>query len=175
MSRKAAAAKYGIAQATASRIARERGLGSAQPPELSIASKVFMAGVKERRAQLKSDLLDDIDKLRRRAWSEYTKVVAGKDGPYTITEELPPLSEVRNCYAAIGVALSGYAKLETLDSDTNQDESAKSLMGDLLEGLTRVNDELESREANGQFGPEHPADEAATVNVIRGEVVRSDG
>lgn len=178
MSRKAAAKKYGIAQGTASKIARERGLGDAQPPELSMASKVFMAGVKERRAQIKRELLEDVDRLRARAWSEYTRTVAGKDGPYTVTEDLPPLGEVRNAYAAIGVALTGYAKLEALDADTNKDEEGKSLMGDILDGLTKVNAELEAREAAGQFGPDVPADEATPMNpmnVIRGETVDRHG
>lgn len=174
MSRKAVAGKWGISQSTASKIARERGLGDAQPPELSMASKVFMAGVKERRAQIKRELLEDVDRLRARAWSEYRRTVAGKDGPYEITEELPPLGEVRNCYAAIGVALSGYAKLEALDSDTNKDEEAKSLLGDLMTGIKAVNAELEAREAAGQYGPDTPEDEATPdepMNVIRGEIV----
>lgn len=174
MSRKQTAIKYGISQATASKIARERGLGDAQPPELSMASKVFMAGVKERRAQIKRELLEDVDRLRARAWSEYTRTVAGKDGPYEITEELPPLGEVRNCYAAIGVALSGYAKLEALDSDTNKDEEAKSLIGDIMDGIGKAAEELKAREIAGAFGKDLPEDEAtpdSPMNVIRGEVV----
>ncbi len=171
MSRKAAAKKYGVSQATTSKIAKERGLAAAQPPELSLASKVFMAGVKQRREELKEALLNDVDRLRARAWSEYTRTVAGKDGPYEITEDLPPLGEVRNAYAAIGVAISGYAKLEALDTDTNADDEAKSMIGDIMAGLTRVNAELDAREAAGQYGPDLPPDEAMD-NVIKGEVLK---
>lgn len=173
MSRRATSRKWGISQDTASRIAQERGLGNAQPPELSMGSKIFMATVKERRAKLKMALLEDVDRLRDRAWSEYTRTVAGKDGPYEITEDLPPLGEVRNCYAAIGVALSGYAKLEALDTDTNKDDEAKSVIGDILSGLAKVNAELDEREANGQYGRDLPEDEVMS-NVVKGEVVSPD-
>jgi hypothetical protein len=174
MSRKAAAEKWNISQSTASKIARERGLDGAQPPALVAASKAFMADVKERRARLKDELLQDVERLRHRAWSEYRRTVAGKDGPYEITEELPPLGEVRNAYAAIGVAITSYTKLEALDANTDDDENSKSLLGDILSGLTVVSQELEAREANGQHGNDVPADEVATINVVRGEVVSGD-
>ena len=174
MPRKAAAEKWNISQSTASKIARERGLDGAQPPALVAASKAFMADVKERRARLKDELLQDVERLRHRAWSEYRRTVAGKDGPYEITEELPPLGEVRNAYAAIGVAITSYTKLEALDANTDDDENSKSLLGDILSGLTVVSQELEAREANGQHGNDVPADEVATINVVRGEVVSGD-
>lgn len=171
MTRGDVATKYGVSQSTASRIAKERGVAPSQPPELTLASKTFLANVKERRAQLKDDLLVDIQRLRQRAWSEYTRTVAGKDGPYEITEELPPLSEVRNAYAAIGVAVTSYTKLEALDVDTTEEDEAKSLIDRIAAGLTKVNEELEAREAAGQHGADVPEDEAATINVVRGDVI----
>lgn len=175
MSRGAAAKKHGVSQSTASKIAAENAIESAQPPELTVATKTFLANVKERRAQLKEELLEDIAKLRKRAWSEYTRTVAGKEGPYTITEELPPLGEVRNAYAAIGVAISGYTKLEQLDAGAGTDDEAKSLMSNLLDGFKAANAEMEQREADGTFGNDLPPDEVATINVVRGEVVHGDG
>lgn len=174
MTRAAVAAKHGVSPATASRIATENSIEPAQPPALQIATKTFLANAKDRRAQLKDDLLNDIQMLRERAWSEYTRTVAGKEGPYTITEPLPPLGEVRNAYAAIGVAMSTYSKLDAIDAGAGVDEDARSFMGDLMAGIKAVNAELEAREARGEHGEDVPDDEVATINVVRGEVVDDD-
>lgn len=171
MTRGEAARKHGVSQATASRIASANDVEPAQPPELQIATKTFQANAKDRRAEIKDGLLNDIQRLRERAWSEYRRVVAGKDGPYEIVEPLPPLGEVRNAYAAIGVALTGYAKLDAIDAGAGVDEDAKSFMGDLMASVKAVSSELRQRELDGDFGKDVPEDEAATINVVRGEVV----
>ncbi|MFE3862067.1 hypothetical protein ACFXPT_16735 [Streptomyces goshikiensis] len=54
-------------------------------------------------------------------------------------------------WKAISDATQAYRRMKPELTQDDQIESAKSLMGDMLAGLTRVNEELEAREARGEI------------------------
>ena len=98
------AERHNIGRATVTRIAHDNDLDpSAKANQTQHATRAVAIETRARREKLKSELLDDIQALRVRAWSAWSKEVPGRDGEtYTLTAELPPLPEVASAYRAVG-------------------------------------------------------------------------
>lgn len=128
----------GVAKATVSKIAKEAGLSDAfDRSQTEAATQAHAADARSRREKLKLDLLSDAERLRARAWDEYEVIVDSRtDGPQTMTLDLPPLQDVRAAYAAIGIAIDKSVRLDQYDS-TDSDIDAKSMIGDLAEGIRK--------------------------------------
>lgn len=128
----------GVAKATVSKIAKEAGLTDAfDRTRTEQATQAHAADARARREQLKLALLGDAERLRKRAWEEYEVIVDSRqDGPQTMKLDLPPLQDVRAAYAAIGIAIDKSVRLDQYDS-TDSDVDAKSMIGDLAEGIRR--------------------------------------
>jgi IS30 family transposase len=93
--------------------------------QAATAAKVTDA--KARRAALAEALLDDIERLRHRAWSKYTIVGNSIDGPVKHTLDLPPLREVSDAYKAVETCARQHLAIAKHDSDTGVDEGKSML------------------------------------------------
>ncbi|WP_433731035.1 hypothetical protein ACQP2Y_21650 [Actinoplanes sp. CA-051413] len=98
------------------------------------ATRAAVEDNRSRRARIASELLDDVERFRQRAWSPYTYYERGVDGPELVTLDQPPLKEAKEAYVAIGISLQRHAELEKLDADRG-DEGARSMLGDLAEAI----------------------------------------
>ncbi|MCP2261073.1 hypothetical protein LX15_004793 [Streptoalloteichus tenebrarius] len=137
---RAVARRFGRALSTIHRIARDEGI-TVDRSQTAAATAARTVDLAARRAELAAALLDDVDQLRARAWSAYTYADRGPTGPVRVTLDLPPLSEQRNAYVALGVALDKHVLLDKHDSGT-QVETATSLVATLAAGLRAAHHEL---------------------------------
>lgn len=62
-------------------------------------------------------LLEDFDRLRERAWSEYEIVVGSKDGADIVTLKLPPLRDVQAAYTSMAMCIDKHRVLVDMDRD----------------------------------------------------------
>ncbi len=132
------ARKHGVAPATITKIAKDEGVNDAfERTQSAKATRAVIEDNRSRRARISSELLDDVEQFRKRAWSPYTYYERGADGPELVQLELPPLKEAKEAYVAIGISLQRHAELEKLDADRG-DEGARSMLGDLAEALEHV-------------------------------------
>ncbi|MFF0378771.1 hypothetical protein [Actinoplanes missouriensis] len=126
---------HGVSAPTVGKLANEAGIKDAfSRTQTENATRAVVADNRSRRAQIASDLLDDVARFRERAWSKYTYYERGSDGPELVTLDLPPLKEAKEAYVAIGISLQRHAELEKLDADRG-DEGARSMLGDLAEAI----------------------------------------
>lgn len=142
-----------VGKATVHGIAKKAGLADAfDRTQTEQATQAHAADARARREQLKLALLGDAERLRKRAWEQYEVVVDSRqDGPQTMTLDLPPLQDVRAAYAAIGIAIDKSVRLDQYDS-TDSDVDAKSMIGDLAEGIRKwaqANPNPEGADADG--------------------------
>lgn len=136
------AGRHGVSDFTVRLIAKEAGIeGAFSRESTESATRARLADLKERRSLLAAGLLDDAEALRERAWAEYMMPLPGGEKPVTVTVALPPLSEVRNAYAALGIATDKHLALLKHDADTSSTET-RSLLAGLGEALQRAADEL---------------------------------
>lgn len=144
------ATHHGVSNDTVRRIAAEAGITNAfARTQTENATRAKQADNRSRRAQLASDLLDDAQNLRSRAWSDYEYVVATKDGAERVQLALPPLSEVRNAYAALGIAVDKHTALEKVDAGSGA-EGAASMLGSIGDALRVAADQIaDDQEDNG--------------------------
>lgn len=142
LSRNAIARKHHVAGSTVSAIADEAGIPDAfDRANVESATRARTADLKARRAALAEGLLEDVELLRDRAWDAYEHVVVTKDGAETVDLVLPPLSEVRNAYAAIGIATDKHLALLKHDTD-NGSGATRSLLAGLGEALSAAAEQL---------------------------------
>ena len=99
------------------------------------ATRAQQADNKTKRAQLQSDLLDDAQKLRERAWKPYKIVVGSAEGAEIVQLDLPPLPDVRAAYTSIGIIVDKSVVIEKHDSGDDA-EAARSVLSAVLENLT---------------------------------------
>lgn len=153
LGRNAIARKYRVAAGTVTNIANENGRADAfDRSAVESATRARTADLKARRANLAEGLLEDVELLRDRAWDAYEHTVATKDGVETVTLDRPPLSEVRNAYAAIGIATDKHLAL--LKHDTEQSSGpARSLLAGLGEALTAAAEQLPDEPDPGNPAP----------------------
>lgn len=153
MSRNAIARKYHVAASTVGRIAAEEDI--TEPFDRTNTLKGARAKAidnKAKRAQLASDLLDDAQKLRGRAWQPYQMPVGGGEGVEIITLDLPPLPDVRAAYTAIGIASDKSIAIEKHDTSGDGADHAKSMLGRLFTGLAEA--------VGGDEPPQTPLDDS---------------
>lgn len=107
------------------------------------ATRAKTADLAARRTAIAEMLLDDIEKMRDRAWSEYQVVTSGPLGAEITTLKLPPLRDAQAAYTSIGISLDKHLALVRHDGDTGGDlENARSLLGDLGRALGLAADQL---------------------------------
>lgn len=109
------------------------------------ATRAKVADMAARRTVIAGALLDDIDRLRERAWSQYKLPVSSEAGTYLLTLDLPPLGEVRNAYAAVGICADKHLAFVRHDADTGA-EGARSMLGALAAGLQVAYDQMTPEE-----------------------------
>lgn len=138
------AARHGVSDRFVRTVAEENGITDAWSREhTESATRARLADLKERRALLAEGLLDDAEALRERAWNEYKHTMATSEGLRSVTLDLPPLAEVRNAYAAIGIATDKHLALIKHDGGIGLDE-AKSMLGAVAEGLQAAYEQLKA-------------------------------
>lgn len=107
------------------------------------ATRARQSDLAARRAVIAEMLLDDIQRLRDRAWEPYEIVTSSQQGAEITTLALPPLRDTQAAYTSIAVALDKHLALVRHDGDTGSDlESARSLLGDLGRALGLAADQL---------------------------------
>lgn len=132
-SRNDIARETGLSTASVSRIAKSFGL-SFDREQIKAATEAKVADTRARRALRSAELLDDISRLRERAWSPYSYYERSEDGPVKVTLDLPPLSEVRNAYVSIGVCWDKHLAQDKHDAGGDSGQMAgllTALLGDL--------------------------------------------
>jgi transposase-like protein len=144
---------HGVGKSTVHKMVKDAGMTNAfDRTQTEQATRAHAIDARARREQLKLALLGDAERLRARAWDRYEVVVDSRtDGPQTMTLDLPPLQDVRAAYAAIGIAIDKSVRLDQYDS-TDSDVDAKSMIGDLAEGIRKwahANPEPEGAETEG--------------------------
>lgn len=128
------ARKHGVSSGSITNIAKQAGIeGAFERSQTENATRAVVADNRSRRAQLASDLLDDAEKFRARAWGSYSYYERGQFGPELVTLEKPPLKEAKEAYVAIGIALDKHVVLER--HDATDPGTMGSLLGTLLDGL----------------------------------------
>ncbi len=139
-SRNQIARDHGISASTVTGIAKTAGLDSAFDRSLTLkATRAHQADNKAKRAQLQSDLLDDGQRLRKRAWSRYPVVVGGSQGAETVWLDEPPLPDVRAAYTSIGIIVDKDRAYERDKTDEGSDHAA-SVLGRLFTGIAEAVD-----------------------------------
>lgn len=129
---------HGVARSTVTKIAADSNLADAfERTQTAKAARAKQADNKAKRAQLQSDLLDDAQKLRKRAWSRYPIVVSGPEGAETVWLDEPPLPDVRAAYTSIGIIADKDRAYERDKSDEGSDH-ATSVLGRLFTGLAEA-------------------------------------
>ncbi len=130
--------KHEVSDATVRKLAADAGITDAfSRAQTENATRAVAADNRSRRAQIASELLDDVARFRKRAWSPYTYYERGTEGPELVTLELPPLKDAKEAYVAIGISLQRHAELEKLDADRG-DEQARSMLGDLADAIGKA-------------------------------------
>lgn len=132
MSARKIAERIGVSRQTVSRWAKEDGLkfDRAQTKAATAALVVDMAALRAIEARAS---IVDAARLRERAWQRYTQVVATKDGAERVELDLPPLDQVRNAYAAYGIAIDKHMALARFDGDGSEGE--RSMLAELGRAL----------------------------------------
>jgi transposase-like protein len=125
------ARRIGRDPSTVSRAAKKLGLSFAREATKA-ATEAHQADIAAERAQLARDLLGDAQRLRERAWSEYKVVTSGPQGAEITVLELPPLGDVRNAYASLGICVD---KVKVI-TDADRDPVGMSAVDAWLRGIT---------------------------------------
>jgi len=158
-----------VGRATVTRIAKEEELDPSHKTAVTqAATRAVAVDVKARREQLKMELMGDIERLRVRAWSPWSREVVTKEGIESLHADLPPLPEALAAYKAIAVCLDGVVKLEAIEAaqgDTVQ--GARDFLLDLREGMAKVREEFEAKHGVAFDSPE-------AQKVIKGELAEDD-
>lgn len=142
-SRNQIARDHKVSPGTVSNIAKEAALDTAFDRTQTVkATRAKQADNRARRAEIGSDLLDDVARLRARAWSPYQQPMATPKGPTVVNLKLPPLTEVRAAYTSIGICLDKNIAVERHDADTGT-EGARSVLGALGEALLIAADSID--------------------------------
>lgn len=125
---------HDVSVGTVTKIAKDSGSTAAfDRSQMEKATRAAVADNRSRRAKLASDLLDDAERFRARAWESYSYYERGQHGPELVTLEKPPLKEAKEAYVAIGIALDKHVVLER--HDATDPGTMGSLLGTLLDGL----------------------------------------
>lgn len=142
---------HGVSTTTVRAIAKEAGIENAFAREntkrATAAKQVDLAA---RRVELKALLLEDAFWLRTKARGKATvNAMDPKSGEIVIRKIRAQSGDVRNYYAALGIAVDKFRNLDSLDVE-NGTAHAQSMLGKLAEGLSAaaqaMTDDGESRD-----------------------------
>lgn len=163
------ARRNNVGQSTVTYIANQESLDPAAHTKITEqATKAMAATNRERREQLKEQMYGDIQRLRVRAWSPWSREVVTKEGIESLHAELPPLPEVLAAYKAIQLNLDGIFKLDALDAGAGETaEDAKDSLMEFRAQMQRVREEFEAT-----HGVAFDSTEAR--EILQGEVVRAE-
>lgn len=152
---RAIAEQHGVSKSTVSTYAKAAGIdGGFDRTKTAVATQARVVDLAARRAELKEQLLDDVARLRQRAWDRYGYYERGAEGPEYVELDLPPLREQRDAYAAINTAVGRYLDLEKADQGQGSTEVA-SFVGNLADALGAAYDAL-TRTDDGQAADAGP-------------------
>jgi len=142
---------HGISDASVRRIAKDARIVDAWSRDKTVkATRARVADNAAKRAQLQSDLLDDAQKFRERAWSEYKIPVPGPEGAEVVTLDLPPLPDAARAYTAIGIIVDKDRAYERDKAGSDGADHAKSMLGRLMTGLAEAfGDEADTPQDEG--------------------------
>jgi hypothetical protein len=119
---------HNVSDATVRKIAKDAGITDAFTREQTkAATRARVVDMAARRARIAEDLLDDVARLRERAWSEYPVVVNTSDGPEVIHLPRPPLRDVQAAYTSVGIAMDKHLGITRHDADPGV-ESGRSML-----------------------------------------------
>jgi hypothetical protein len=163
------ARRNNVGKSTVTYIANRENLDSTRHTTITEeATRAMAATNAQRRQQLKEQMYGDIQRLRVRAWSPWSREVVTKEGIESLEAELPPLPEVLAAYKAIQINLDGIFKLDALDSGAGDTpEDAKDFLMELREQMGKVRDEFEAKHGVA-------FDSAEAREILQGEVVEPD-
>ncbi|AZS06641.1 helix-turn-helix DNA binding domain protein [Streptomyces phage Hiyaa] len=164
------ARRNNVGQSTVTYIANQEDLSAHKKTDITEeATRAMAANNRQRREVLKEQMYGDIQRLRVRAWSSWSREVVTKEGIETLTAELPPLPEVLAAYKAIQINLDGIFKLDALDAAQGESaQDAKDFLMELREQMGKVRDEFEAK-----HGVAFDSEEARTI--IQGELADDSG
>lgn len=122
--------------ATISRHLKRRGVDvyRAQTAE---ATQVRLQRINARRLEFAEKLLDDAEIMRERSLAPYEMVVSGAEGSEIVQLPEPPAECVRAFSQSIRGHLSAVHEVTENINDTGE-LAAKSLLGNMLDGLTKL-------------------------------------
>lgn len=140
----AIARHHKVSADTVRRIAEDAGIMDAfARTKTENATRAKQSDMAARRTQIAEMLLEDIERLRARAWEPYDVVTTSHEGAETTTLPLPPLRDVQAAYTSIAISLDKHLALVRHDGDSGGDlETARSLLGDLGRALGLAADRL---------------------------------
>lgn len=163
------ARRNNVGRSTVTYIANREGLDSTRHTTITEeATRAMSASNAQRRQQLKEQMYGDIQRLRVRAWSPWSREVVTKEGIESLQAELPPLPEVLAAYKAIQLNLDGIFKLDALDAGAGETaEDAKDSLMEFRAQMQRVREEFEAT-----HGVAFDSTEAR--DILQGEVVRAE-
>ncbi len=115
----AAAQAIGASKGQVQVAAQRLGLSWDRAPQVRAAAEARRADAKARRATLKLDLLDDLERLRGQLFSEAMVFnFGGKDNTYAeATLPEPPTADKLKLVQAMNTTLGSIEKLERMDAD----------------------------------------------------------
>lgn len=142
--------KHHVSASTVSKLAKDAELPDAFERSQTLkATRTKQADNRARRARITSELLDDVDRLRDRAWSNYQHPMSSPTGPEILTLDLPPLTEVRAAYTAVGICIDKSIAVERHDTDSGTDQ-ARSMLTGLSDALDAAAKALEPADGPGE-------------------------
>lgn len=163
------ARRNNVGQSTVTYIANQEDLDPSRHTKITEQATRSMAATnRERREQLKEQMYGDIQRLRVRAWSPWSREVVVAGEIQSLSAELPPLPEVLAAYKAIQLNLDGIFKLDALDAGAGETaEDAKDSLMEFRAQMQRVREEFEAT-----HGVAFDSVEARTI--LQGEVAQAE-
>lgn len=130
---------HGVSGSSVTKIAKAEHLdGAFDRAQTNKATRARADDNAAKRTQLQSDLLDDAQRFRKRAWSTYKVVVSGPEGAEVIELEEPPLPDAARAYTAIGIIVDKDRAYERDKAGSDGTDHARSMLGQLMSGLAEV-------------------------------------
>lgn len=141
------ARQHNVSDATVRKIAKDNNItdafSRANTEKATRARVADMASIRTAKAAV---LLEDFDRLRERAWSEYQVVVGGREGAEIVDLKLPPLRDAQAAYTSMAICIDKHLALVKHDSDGGASE-ARSMLSAIAEALEVAAQQLPADDA----------------------------
>lgn len=92
--------------------------------------------LKARRQRLAADMLDDVDQLRARMWTEHTVQGVTKDGEHWQYEDVYGPRDLQALFTSTGIAIDKHLVLVRHDSDGGELSGLDAFLNHLMPGRT---------------------------------------